>query len=496
MALTGSTNEQKIWNYLYAWLGNAYGTAGLMGNLFAESALLPNNLQNTFEKKLGYSDTTYTTAVDTGAYSNFVKDSAGYGLAQWTYWSRKQALLSYAQAKGKSIGDLEMQLNFLTKELKESYSSVVSALKSAASVTAASDIVLTKFEMPADQSSTHKKLRASYGQTYYDKYAKAAGSASSTASSGKKTKAIEALISIASAEIGYLEKNSSANLDNKTAGAGSGNYTKYWRDLYPAFQGQAWCAIFVTWCMVQAFGKAVTSSLLQHYPYTYVPTLAAKTSNTEPKRGDVVCFYRNGTFTHTGLVTDVVGSTIKTIEGNTSGGSTIIANGGGVCAKTYNLSNLSGTRFFRPDYSKVGTISTTASTSTSSSVSSSATSTKSYLSKGDKGDAVKKMQTMLIACGYSCGSYGADGDFGSATDAALRKLQKDYGLGVDGKYGPVSKAKLEALYTAATSKKSVEAVAKEVLAGKWGNGSARKTALEKAGYDYSAVQAKVNELIG
>lgn len=53
MSLIGSTNEQKIWNYLYAKLGNAYGVAGIMGNMMAESGLKPNNLQNTYEKKLG-----------------------------------------------------------------------------------------------------------------------------------------------------------------------------------------------------------------------------------------------------------------------------------------------------------------------------------------------------------------------------------------------------------------------------------------------------------
>ena len=80
----------------------------MMGNLFAESALSPINLQNTYNTKLGYSDAAYTEAVDNGKYKNFVKDSAGYGLAQWTYWSRKEALLNYAKSKGKSIGDLTM----------------------------------------------------------------------------------------------------------------------------------------------------------------------------------------------------------------------------------------------------------------------------------------------------------------------------------------------------------------------------------------------------
>ena len=81
------------------------------------------------------------------------------------------------------------------------------------------------------------------------------------------------------------------------------------------------------------------------------------------------------------------------------------------------------------------------------------TATKSYLSKGDKGNGVKTMQTMLIACGYSCGSYGADGDFGSDSDKALRKFQGDYGLTVDGKYGSKSKAKLESVYNRKKSSK-------------------------------------------
>lgn len=83
------------------------------------------------------------------------------------------------------------------------------------------------------------------------------------------------------------------------------------------------------------------------------------------------------------------------------------------------------------------------------------TATKSYLSKGDKGNDVKTMQTMLIACGYSCGSYGADGDFGSGSDKALRKFQGDYGLTVDGKYGSKSKAKLECVYNQKQSSKSL-----------------------------------------
>ena len=89
MGLTGKTNEERIWNFLKGKGLSDHGVAGLMGNLYAESALNPHNLQNTYEKKLGYTDDAYTAAVDSGDYANFVRDSAGYGLAQWTYWSRK-----------------------------------------------------------------------------------------------------------------------------------------------------------------------------------------------------------------------------------------------------------------------------------------------------------------------------------------------------------------------------------------------------------------------
>ena len=61
-------------------------------------------------------------------------------------------------------------------------------------------------------------------------------------------KAAEKLIQVAMAEIGYLEKASNKDLDIKTANAGSSNYTKYARDLYPSLQGQPWCDMFVDEC--------------------------------------------------------------------------------------------------------------------------------------------------------------------------------------------------------------------------------------------------------
>lgn len=164
-------NEKFIWDYLSKYF-NPYAVAGIMGNLYAESGLKPTNLQGTFEKKLGYTDDTYTAAVDNGRYNNFVKDQAGYGLAQWTYWTRKQNLLNFARSKNASIGDLEMQCEFLVKELKENYSKTCfNPLQTVKSVREASDIMLLKFERPANQSTSVQIKRASYGQKYYDQYA-------------------------------------------------------------------------------------------------------------------------------------------------------------------------------------------------------------------------------------------------------------------------------------------------------------------------------------
>ena len=148
------------------------GVAGLMGNLFAESGLNPKNLQNSYEKKLGYTDATYTTAVDNGTYTNFVRDSAGYGLCQWTYWTRKQALYAFCKAIGASIGDLDAQLRFLMKELRESFKGVLGVLMTATSVREASDAVLLQFERPAKMNDPAvQQKRAEYGQTYYNQFA-------------------------------------------------------------------------------------------------------------------------------------------------------------------------------------------------------------------------------------------------------------------------------------------------------------------------------------
>lgn len=260
-------------------------------------------------------------------------------------------------------------------------------------------------------------------------------------------KAIEKVIMIAKNEIGYLEKKSNSQLDDKTKNAGSANYTKYWRDIYPEYQGQAWCACFVSWCFMKAFGLEAAKKLLKHWPYVYCPTLGNLfTRNANPKVGDIVIFYRGGTFTHTGIVTAVIGDRFYTIEGNTSGASEIVANGGGVCAKSYLNSQLPGTKFCTPDYSIVNETNITADEAKTDSnlvTGGKYMFTPETVQLGSKGTSVLLLQEILIARGYkgrNSKPLSLDREAGDNTIYALKAYQKDRNgvLEVDGVCGPAT----------------------------------------------------------
>ena len=161
--------QQQIWNYLLEITSNAYAAAGLMGNLYAESGLIPTNLQDGCEASLGYEDGTYTEAVDSGTYSDFASDWAGYGLAQWTWQERKQNLLAFAQDAGMSVGSLDLQLRFLAWELEEW--GLMPELQAVHSVREASDLVLFRYEAPLNTGSETQIIRAGLSMTFYNRFA-------------------------------------------------------------------------------------------------------------------------------------------------------------------------------------------------------------------------------------------------------------------------------------------------------------------------------------
>lgn len=166
--IRGSSVAQQVWNFLKDNKFNDYGAAGIMGNMYKESGLQPNNLQNTYNSKFGLSDEEYTKQVDNGTYKNFSTDKGGYGLVQWTPSSRKSRLYNLAKERNKSVSDVGTQLDLMLKEITEY--GLLGGLQYAKSVQDASDIFLTKFEKPANAES-QKAARAAAAQSYYEAFA-------------------------------------------------------------------------------------------------------------------------------------------------------------------------------------------------------------------------------------------------------------------------------------------------------------------------------------
>lgn len=165
------------------------------------------------------------------------------------------------------------------------------------------------------------------------------------------------VIKIARAELGYHEKASNKDLDSKTGNSGSGNWTKYARDLYNAGyyngnkNGFEWCDMFVDWCFFKAFGKTggqrvqcQTGPLGAACPYSADYYKAQGRYDKTPKLGDQVFFQQGGSLVHTGLVVGVTSSNITVIEGNRNNQ---------VMEQTYSRSNSYVSGFGHPKYDGV-----------------------------------------------------------------------------------------------------------------------------------------------
>ena len=189
---------------------------------------------------------------------------------------------------------------------------------------------------------------------------------------------VDKVINIALNEVGYLEKKSNSQLDSKTANVGDKNYTKYGRDmhkLYPSVMDfpAYWCDAFVDWCFYKAYGTSNAKSLLGGDFNDYTVASAQLYQNkgrwykSNPKVGDQIFFKNTQRICHTGIVYKVDNSYVYTVEGNTSSGSGVVANGGCVAKKKYKLSNSSIAGYGRPKYDVEKATTSTKSTSTSTS---------------------------------------------------------------------------------------------------------------------------------
>lgn len=150
------------------------------------------------------------------------------------------------------------------------------------------------------------------------------------------------VIKIAKGEIGYLEKRSHANLDSKTKNAGSANYTKYGHETGLGC-GVYWCAEFVCWVFMKAGGNKQSAKMCLRGSFSAAcETIRRAFINcgqysSSPRPGDLIFFKgtRHAGANHIGIVTKVGSGNVWTVEGNTSGGSSVVDNGGGVAAKCY-----------------------------------------------------------------------------------------------------------------------------------------------------------------
>ena len=310
------------------------------------------------------------------------------------------------------------------------------------------------------------------------------------------------IIALAQNEIGYLEKASNSQLDSKTANAGYNNFTKYARDLdnIPGFfngpkNGYPWCTSFYCWLFVKSFGVEQARKML----YLPVNSLAAGCTYavdyyrkngafySVPKAGDQIFFKdARGNIVHTGLVEKVTAATVYTIEGNTSTTAGVVANGGGVCRKSYNISYSRIVGYGRQKYDSeskpvvqpsnrimtvadiqnwlnknygaglvvdndYGTLTKKAIVkAVQKNIGTSVDGEFGVLSKaawrnikrGSKGEIAKLVQAMLICRGYSCGNCGADGDFGAGSVIALKRFQSANRLVADGIAGKATAMKL------------------------------------------------------
>lgn len=213
-------------------------------------------------------------------------------------------------------------------------------------------------------------------------------------------------------------------------------------------QNQPWCDVFVDAGFITCFGLENACEM------TYQPMGAgsalckqsaqyykdAGAFHQRPEVGDQVFFYASGDINHTGIVVRVVGGSIVTVEGNSSDQ---------VAERCYSVSDSKIAGYGRPNWAAVEgkdidapTTDHIADAGKKEDERRTYTLTMPYLQCGSYGEAVWAVQTLLQAHNISCGSYGADKDFGADTEKAVREYQRKHGLRADGVVGPDTGAAL------------------------------------------------------
>lgn len=413
MNLLGKTNAEKIWNFCKSKGMSDCGAAAVLANLNAESGLNPKNLQDSYQTKLGFTDDSYTAAVDSGAYSReqFSKDCSGYGMAQWTFDARKSALYDFVKLHGVSIGDLEVQLQFLHKELSESYPSVLSSLKSATSVDEATKTMMLKFERPYDQSITAQNKRVDMAQAYHTRF------------TTKIDKEVDS-------DMGYF---------NCTKGQIS-KLSEHFNSTEFDCHGKSCCSnTLINQTLVEYlekirthFGKPITIS--SGYRCSVHNKNVGGATKSRHAMGDAADIIVKGVAPReVAKYAESIGILGIGLYETSKDGHFVHIDTRTKKGFWYGQAQEKRTTFDVASSEMVAPPSSDANTPTAYIV----------LELGDSGTEVKELQENLIKLGYSCGSRGADGVFGSKTENAVMQFQAKNRIGVDGIVGKETLSAIE-----------------------------------------------------
>lgn len=156
---------QEIYDLLRTGGLSRAGALGMLGNMQAESGLKEDIAQRGMTTM---SDEQYTVAADSGS-NNFSCDAVGYGLCQWTYHTRKKALLAKAQSYACSVGDGTMQVEFCLDELIQDYPKLYAYLCESDNIDECSDRICKEFEQPAiNNYLTRRSFSHSFENQVFD----------------------------------------------------------------------------------------------------------------------------------------------------------------------------------------------------------------------------------------------------------------------------------------------------------------------------------------